>query len=251
MRRHRTARVLAVCVTICFWGVSAAHAQPAQPEPERRWNLEVAAGFDNSISGNINSGGIGTLNGELAAITPNAYEDVYGTGLHLRFGGGYLLTPLSEVRVMFSFQSLDADLTEMGNLGGDDLFAQYDDYQAFAMDVGYRRYHRLAEAIHAYGEGNVGIGFVDATDVRLVVPETGLDVSTDFFDQTTAFTLGFNVGVMVGVTERLGGFVQLGMRYTTGQGKVDEIFGTGLETINENTARWTIPFVVGVRIGLF
>jgi hypothetical protein len=227
-------------------GAPMAHAQPAG-EPEHRWSAEVGVGFDNSISGNINSSGIGTLDGQTVVITKNPYEAVYGTGLHLRFGGGYMLSNVTELRVIFAFQSLDADLTPMGNLAGADLFAQYDDYQAFTMDFAYRRYHEVAESVQAYGEGSIGLGFVDATDVRLVAPETGLDFKTDFFDQTAAFTIGVNGGVMIRITETFDGFVQMGFRYVTGQGKVDETFGTGLESINDNTARWTIPFVVGVR----
>jgi hypothetical protein len=29
--------------------------------------------------------------------------------------------------------------------------------------------------------------------------------------------------------------------------EVDGLEGTGLETINDKSARWTVPFVVGVR----
>lgn len=29
------------------------------------------------------------LNNQAVVITRNRYEDVYGTGLHIRFGGGY------------------------------------------------------------------------------------------------------------------------------------------------------------------
>ena len=246
MKRLATARVACAWMTMYLGCVSIAHAQ--QPaEPDKRWSVEVGVGFDNSISGNINSSAIGTLDGQTVVITKNSYEDVYGTGLHLRFGGGYMLTDVTELRVIFAFQSLDADLTPMGDLAGASLYAQYDDYQAFTMDFGYRRYHEVAESVQTYGEGSIGFGFVDATDVRIVAPETGLDFKTDFFDQTAAFTIGVNGGVMVRITDTFDGFVQLGFRYVTGQGKVDETFGTGLESINDNTARWTIPFVVGVR----
>ena len=103
----------------------------------------------------------------------------------------------------------------------------------------------MTPAVRAYGEASLGVGFVDATDVRLVAPTINYDQTINFFDQTAAFTLGANVGVMVRVRGALHGFGQLGMRYVTGQGKVDQTFGTGLESINDNTARWTIPFVIG------
>ena len=59
--------------------------------PTSNWIVDFGIGWDNSISGNINSSAIGTLNGQTAVILKNKYEDVYGTGLHLRFGGGYML----------------------------------------------------------------------------------------------------------------------------------------------------------------
>ena len=100
----------------------------------------------------------------------NSYEDVYGTGLHFRFGGGYMLDEVSEVRVTFTFQSLDADLTPLGDIGTSRLYGQYADYQSFGMDVGYRRYADLASKVRAYGEGTIGLAFIDETDVVLVAP---------------------------------------------------------------------------------
>jgi hypothetical protein len=33
----------------------------------------------------------------------------------------------------------------------------------------------------------------------------------------------------------------------SGMAEVDNLQGTGLETINDNSSRWTLPFLVGVR----
>src|SRR5262245_16852335 len=83
--------------------------------PSTRWSVEVGIGWDNGISGNINSSGVGVLNNQVVVITKNSYEDVYGTGLHLRFGGGYMLNDSTELIGIFTFQSLDADfLVRMG-----------------------------------------------------------------------------------------------------------------------------------------
>jgi hypothetical protein len=240
--RGRRAVCLWLVLALAFVGI----ASDAQAQvPAERWSVEIGAGFDNSISGNINSSGVGTINGQTTVITRNSYEDVYGTGLHLRFGGGYLLNTGSEVRVAFSFQSLDSELTPMGDIGPNRVYGDYADYQAFGIDFGLRQYHEVTDAIRAYGEGSLGIGFVDAIDNRLVAPAINYDQKINFFDQTTAFNLGFAVGAMVRVRGALHGFGQLGFRYVTGPGEVDQTFGTGLESINDNTARWTIPFVVG------
>jgi hypothetical protein len=45
----------------------------------------------------------------------------------------------------------------------------------------------------------------------------------------------------------VGFFGQLGLRYVTGMSDADALEGTGLESINDSSARWTVPFLVGVR----
>jgi hypothetical protein len=225
---------------------TTAHAQSSATDYP--WSLEFGIGWDNSISGNINSSGVGRINNLPVVITKNPYEDVYGTGLHMRFGGGYLIDEISEVRVTFTLQSLDADLTPMGDIGAARLYGQYDDYQSFGMDVGFRRYVDVTEGVRAYGEGTVGLGFIDETDVELVAPAANIaGDATDFYDRTTAFTLGGNVGVLMQATSRVGIFTQVGLRWVSGMSEVDGLAGTGLETINDKSARWTIPFLIGIR----
>ncbi len=221
----------------------------AQSSSDYRWTVEFGIGWDNSISGNINSSGIGRINNQAVVITKNTYEDVYGTGLHLRFGGGYMLDEFSELRATFSFQSLDADLTPMGDIGISRLYGQYDDYQAFGLDVGYRRYAEITPpGLRGYGEGTIGLAFIDETDVVLVAPQANLaGNATDFYDQTAAFTLGANVGLLVELATQVDAFGQIGLRYVTGMSEVDGLAGTGLESINDKSARWTIPFIVGIR----
>ncbi len=213
------------------------------------WSVDVGLGFDNGISGNINSSGIGRLNNQTVVVLKNSYEDVYGTGLHFRFGGGYMLNLNSEVRVTFTLQSLDAELVPLGDIGASKLYGQYADYQSFGMDFGYRKYTDITPTVRAYGEGTIGLAFIDETDVILVAPSTNLaGNATDFYDRTAAFTLGANVGVLFQVAEKVGVYGQLGLRYVTGMSEVDGLAGTGLETINDTSARWTMPIIAGVRV---
>ena len=229
----------------------AGQAAPAAQAPTSPWIAEVGIGFDNSISGNINSSGIGQLNNQTTVITKNTYESVYGTGLHFRFGGGYKLDEVTEVRATFSIQSLDADLTPMGEIGPSNLYGQYTDYQVFSLDVGLRRYVNLTNSkVRPYGEATIGLGFIDETDVTLVAPQANVGgLATDFYDQTAAFTLGVHAGAVVQASPRVGVFVQGGFRWVSGMSAVDNLEGTGLETINDKSARWTFPFLVGVRFG--
>ena len=63
----------ALAALMVLASASMAHAQtPAsQPQvraPEQRWSVDFAIGFDNSISGNINSSAIGSLNGQTTSF---------------------------------------------------------------------------------------------------------------------------------------------------------------------------------------
>ena len=240
--------VVGMMVAISPGAGSTAQAQSAAPATNSPWSADFGIGWDNSISGNINSSGIGRINNQAVVITKNTYEDVYGTGLHLRFGGGYMLQDGLEVRATFTFQSLDADLTPMGDIGVSRLYGQYADYQSFGLDVGLRRYRDLSPTVRAYGEGTIGMAFIDETDVILVAPQANLSGNaTDFYDKTAAFTLGANVGLLFQTWERMGIFGQVGLRWVSGMSAVDGLVGTGLETINDKSARWTFPFIAGIR----
>jgi opacity protein-like surface antigen len=251
MKRHWN--VVAGAIVLASLGAAPAGAQTAtQPAPAKEpspWSADVAIGFDNSISGNINSGAVGRLNGQTVVILKNSYEDVYGTGLHFRFGGGYMLNHDTEARVTFTFQSLDADLVPLGDIGTGKLYGQYADYKSFGIDFGLRQYADLAPKIRGYGEGTLGIAFIGETDVILIAPSSNLaGNATDFYDRTAAFTLGANIGALFEVHPKVGVYGQIGLRYVTGMSPVDSLQGTGLEAINKNSSRWTIPIMAGVRV---
>ena len=232
---------------------SAAYAQAASAPAdslEGTWSLDVAFGWDNGIAGNINSSGIGTLNNQSVVVTANTFEEVYGTGLHFRFGGGYMLTDRLELRGTLSLQSLDADLTRMGDYGASNLYGQYEDYQSFGLDMGLRHYHRVSPKLRGYGEATIGIGFIDETDVFLSAPAADFaGRANDFYDRTAAFAFGINAGLLYQTHERVGIYGQVGLRWMTGMTPIDGLEGTGLETINDKSARTTFPFLIGVRFG--
>ena len=245
----RTQRIAGMILGMAIAAAASAEAQSAAPADRTPWSVDFGIGWDHSVSGNINSSGIGEINGQAVVITKNPYENVYGTGLHLKFGGGYMIDEISEVRVQFTFQSLDADLTEMGEIGTSRLYGQYQDYQSFGLDVGFRRYIDFTQMIRGYGEGTIGMAFIDETDVVLVAPAANLaGNATDFYDKTSAFALGGNVGVLVQTHDRIGVYGQMGLRWVSGMSEVDGLAGTGLESINDKSSRWTFPFLMGARV---
>jgi hypothetical protein len=211
--------------------------------------VDVGVGIDPTVNGNVNSGAIGTLQGQATAILPQSYGSVYGTGTHFRFGGGYVIDDESEVRGIFTYQSADANLVRLGDLGASSLYAQYSDYKSFGLDLGYRRYFPIsAQEMRFYGEATLGAAFVDRINAQFATPQTNTTfTSTDFYDATAAFTWGLNVGTLFKVAKKVDVNAQIGLRHVGKLAQVDQFVGTGLDDINNDTARLTFPIVVGVR----
>lgn len=222
----------------------------AQGQPEQSpWFVEVGIGFDNSINGNVNAGAIGILQGQATAFVPNSYDDIYGTGVQFRIGGGYALDDLNELRGIFTIQSADADLVRLGDIGPSSLYSQYSDYQVFALDFGYRRYFPITtKNIRLFGEGTIGVGFIDSINAVLAAPQANLIFEqTDLYDQTAAFTFSLSAGVLFPVAEQVDLSAQLGFRRASGLSEVDQFVGTGLDDFNNDSARLTFPILVSVR----
>jgi hypothetical protein len=217
---------------------------------ESRFVLDLGVGIDIPVNGNVNSGAIGTLQGQAAAILPQPYGDVYGTGIQLRFGGGFVLDEHSEVRGVFTYQSADADLVRLGDLGPSSLYGQYTDYKSLGLDFGYRRYMPLSNHdFRVYGEATIGLAFIDRISVLLAAPQSNVVFNqTDFYDSTGAFTWTIGVGMLFPLGEKVDFNGQLGLRHVGGLADVDQLVGTGLNDINNDTGRLTFPIVVGIRV---
>jgi hypothetical protein len=230
----------------------ASEARAQSSSDESKWVIDLGVGNNPTLNGNVNSGAIGTLKGQATAILPNSYRDVYGTGTELRFGGGYALSRDSELRGVFVYQSADANLVRLGDIGPSSLYGQYSDYKSIGLDLGYRRYVPLASTpVRIYGEALIGVAFVDRINVQLAAPQANIVFdSTDFYDSTGALTLGLNFGALFRIADHVDLNAQVGLRHVGGLAQVDQLIGTGLEEINNDTGRLTFPIVVGVRFRL-
>ena len=104
-----------ILVSMVFGAGSIAGAQTTQ----NPWSVEFGLGWDNDITGDIIAGGIGKINGQNVVMLKSTYEDVYGTGLHVKGGVGYMLPgSTTELRATLAFQSLGAAIvTPLGDIG--------------------------------------------------------------------------------------------------------------------------------------
>jgi hypothetical protein len=169
--------------------------------------------------------------------------------VQLRFGGGYVLNELSELRGVFTYQSADADLVRLGDIGPSSLSSEFSDYISFGLDLGYRRYMPVKNPDwRVYGEATLGVAFIGEINALFAAPQADIVFEqTDFYDRTAAFTWTISAGALFRIAEKVDLNAQLGLRRVSGLSEVDQFVGTGLEEINNDNARLTFPIVVGVR----
>jgi hypothetical protein len=222
----------------------------AQTPSHETWSVEGDVGWDFPVSGNILSAAIGLINDQATVIDSQSYGDIYGTGVKWGFGVGYRLDERSEVRGSMAFQSVSADLSKIGSVANAPLYATFDPYKSISIEGGYRRYFADSDQrLRPYAGGTLGIAIVREIDADLAAPDLGLVLNaTDFYDRTGAFTIGFNGGVLYAITERLDVKGELGFRHVSGLSAIDGLKNTGLESTNDNSGRWTLPFTVGLRV---
>src|SRR5262245_32204162 len=241
-------QIISAIVAAAALIAGARDARAQTSTQESRWSADVGVGIDSSINGNVNSGAIGTLQGFTAAILPNPYGDVYGTGIQIRGGAGYMLNESTELRGILTYRSAAADLVRLGDIGPSNLYGQYSDYKSVGLDFGLRRYLSLTRSVRAFGEATIGIAFIDRINVQLAAPQANIIFNnTDFYDSTGAFTWTLSGGLAFQVAEQVDLTAQLGLRHVGGLSDVDQLVGTGLAEINNDSGRLTFPIVVGVR----
>jgi len=96
---------------------------------------------------------------------------------------------------------------------------------------------------------NLGIAVVREIDADLAAPDIDQTLNaTDFYDRTGALTFGVSGGALYAITDRVDLKGELGFHHTSGLSQIDGLAGTGLEKVNDNSGRWTLPFTVGARV---
>jgi len=212
--------------------------------------VEGGIGWDVNLSGEFLNSAIGTINGVPTVIDSTTYGELFGTGFQWQIALGYALDTRNEVRAGFSFQTVGSDVTTIGTAGTSDLVARFEDYTVWSLDVGYRRYfNELRERkIRPFAGVSLGIADIPRIDGEFAAPAAGIvTYNPDLYDGTAAFTFGINGGVIAPVNPKLDVTAQIGFRHVSGLAEIDGLKGTGLERVNDESGRWTMPITFGVR----
>jgi hypothetical protein len=222
-----------------------------------RVTLSVQFGIDNQFSGNMIKAATGTTTGgQPINLNETTFDDVYGRMGMLKIGTGYRTSPRTET--VFNFVWSDSDATESATpvgTAGDSaqvpLDVNFTAYKYWGIEGGNRWYFARTRFTPYLGY-LVGINrYQDIRGTFVGVPTSatpGLAAQDGkFFEKSWALSVGPTGGVLIGIgpIEVMGEFQ---LRYLGKLSDVDWLVEEGLKDINSESARWSIPFVLGARL---
>jgi len=238
--------VLRMCLSAAFvWAAVSGSTASAQTNP---WSVSFDIGAQVAVNGDVHSDGSGTVLGLPTQVTAKSYGDVYGTGFYWAAGLGYRVAAQGELRIRGSYTSNPAERLQVGTVAGLPLFGLFDDYEAFGMDFGYRQYLGRGR-IQPFAGADVGFVRPETVTSEFSVPAAGVVLpDVGFLDSSVVPAFGFSGGVQVQLSDRLALQGGVDFRWHGDATDVDGLAGTGLEEINDETRRWSMPITGGVVV---
>lgn len=229
-------------------GVALVAPRSAFAQGERPWTLSVDLGSEGNLTGNLIDGSTGVLAGQVATTTPESWKEFYNRGLHWGVGIGYNTSTTSEIRVRASYTKWNSSMSRLGSVGSSALMAEFDEYQAFGIDAGFRVYFASWESRVRPFLGS-SLGFTRISEIGGSMTGSGVNMrNVPFWNATTSPTFGAELGLMVTVSPNVAIHGGLNLRWHTDLNDEDGLSGTGLEGLNDKTAQWTMPVFAGLTI---
>jgi len=237
-------------VVLITAGLVGLAAPAAAQTASTRWSLSFDLGAERSVSGDVHAGGSGTVLALPTQVESRSYQDIYGAKFAWAASFGYAVTEMGELRVRLTYAKHEADRVQVGNVAGLPLFGLFDDDKALGVDFGYRQYLGMAESrVRPFVGAQVGFVNVDTINAEFTVPAAGVTLSNvDFYESTTAPAFGFHGGVEVKMNDRFALQGGVDLRWRGNLTARDGLAGTGLEPINDESARWSLPFFFGATV---
>jgi hypothetical protein len=212
------------------------------------WSVSFDLGTEVAVNGDLHKGGSGTVLGLPTQVQARSYGDIYSNGFHWAVGLGYRVGETGEVRVQGSYTDKPAERLQVGTVATLPLFGLFDDYKSFGMDFGYRQYFSAAR-VRPYVGVSAGFARIDAIQSEFSVPAANVVLSNvKMYDSTLVPTVGASGGVQVNLSDRvaLQGGVEL--KWHGDADDLDGLAGTGLEPINDESRRWSMPVTGGITV---
>ena len=232
----------------------AAAPQTATVETLRnRLTISVLWGPDNSFSGEIAQDGDGEYQGAPINFVDTSFDSVYGKISLFKIGVGYRTSPRTETNFNFVISKSSSEVVQLGTYGAENapLSVKFGDYNYWGFEGGQRWYFSRVRFTPFVGY-TIGINHLSATSADFSAPATDstdeIAVSnSEFFEASWALSAAFTGGLLIGLGP-VEFVAESGFRYMGGLADVPPLAETGLATINDDSSRWSIPFLIGVRL---
>ena len=227
--------------------VAPSVAAQTNPGP---WSVSFDAGVQMALSGDAHTGGSGRVLNLPTSVSAKSYGDVFGQGFYWAAGLGYAVGERGEFRVQGAYTANPAEQLQVGTVADLPLLAQFDDYKAFAMDVGYRQYLSARDRrMRPFVGGGAGFTRVDRIRSTFTVPAASVTLpNVDFYGASTVPSFNANGGVQFGLSSRLFFQALADFRWHGDLDGQDGLAGTGLEGLNDEGRRWTMPVTGGITV---
>jgi hypothetical protein len=226
---------------------------PVDDTLRHRLTISVLWGVDNSFSGEIAQDGSATYQGMPITFFDTDFDSVYGKMGLLKIGFGYRTSPRTEANFNFVWSNSTSEVVEIGTVGDQvaPLSVKFGDYDYWGVEGGQRFFFSRVRFTPFAGY-TIGVNRFSSIAADFSSPATGPQPliavnNSEFFKASWAFSFSFTGGLLVGL-----GPVELmaetGLRYMGGLADVPPLAETGLATINDDSSRWSIPFLIGARL---
>jgi hypothetical protein len=207
-------------------------------------------GFQADVGGSLNSSGLGNVNGLPGEINANTWGERYDAALIVRVGVGYNLTARDQLTFASHWEQAESDRAIVGLLGGQQLFAKFDDQQGWDIAFGYRRFFPTTGSAKPFASASFGLQRVDPISAVLDSPANNnyQSGSIPFYDDSWVTTWRLGGGILWSINDRVGWQATIDLKHS---GTLSDVAGLGqvsFERINDTGDRWTLPMMVGVHV---
>jgi len=220
---------------------AAAHAQGV----EATRSVTVFIGTGLGLSGNVIVEASGRVVGTPATFVEQAFSNHYSDGLRVRFSGAYGLDFNKEVFATYAYGRLNGTERTVGSVGGFPMRARFATARVTDLEGGLRYYFQPEGPTRVYANGTFGVRFLNQITTTLRIVDLGLTFADlEYFDSSTLFIFGGDVGISRDVAEHVALGAEIGLRYQPKPTRAEIAIGTGVENINDTGNRWSLPLSV-------
>lgn len=222
-------------------------AGAAAPASAQGFTLSFDLGTVRSLSGEMHNDATGILAGQPASVQAREYDEIYDSQTNFAVTLGYLIGADAELRVGYFRTMGEAGNVQVGSVGGAPLFAEFSDYTVSGFDFGFRTY--FGQVVQPYFGTSAGWATIEAIDGTFTVPSSSLTFAdVPMTNDTTVIQFALSAGLHVPIGDHFGIYGGVDLRWLNELDDEDGLAGTGLEGLNDDTARWLMPISIGARI---